>query len=63
MKQKNELITFIAITFSLSVLLSLFIGLTGGHESKFIWMQFASTPIPAIAVLIMTNVFKAPVTK
>jgi membrane protease YdiL (CAAX protease family) len=61
MKQKNDLITFIAITFGLSILLSLFIGLTGGHESKFIWMQFASMPIPALAVLIMNKVFKAPV--
>src|SRR5262245_17176768 len=61
MKEKNDLLTFIAITFSLSILLSLFIGLTGGHESKFIWLQFASMPIPAIGVLIMTNLFKAPV--
>ena len=61
MKEKNDLFTFIAITFSLSILLSLFIGLTGGHESKFIWLRFASMLIPAIAVLIMNNLFKAPV--
>lgn len=63
MEERKHLFIFIAITFSLSILLSLFIGLTGGHESKFIWMQFATMPIPAIAVLIMTNVFKAPVTE
>jgi membrane protease YdiL (CAAX protease family) len=61
MKERNNLLVFIAITFSLSVLLSLFIGFTGGHESKFIWLQFASMPIPAIAVLIMINLFKAPI--
>ena len=61
MKEKNDLFTFIAITFSLSILLSLFTGLTGGHESKLIWLRFASMLIPAIAVLIMNNLFKAPV--
>lgn len=61
MKEKNNLLVFISMTFSLSVLLSLFIGFTGGHESKFIWLQFVSMPIPAIAVLIMNNFFKAPV--
>jgi membrane protease YdiL (CAAX protease family) len=61
MKERNNLLVFIAITFSLSVLLSLFIGFTGGHESKFIWLQFASMPIPAVAVLLMNQLFKAPV--
>src|SRR4051794_7868503 len=60
MKQKNYLIIFTFLTFSLSILLSLFIGLTGGHQSRFIWMQFASMPIPAFVVLIMNHVFKAP---
>src|SRR5215218_4476066 len=60
MKPRNYLNLFISITFGLSILLSLFIELTGGHESKFIWLQFASMPIPAFAVLIMTYVFKAP---
>jgi membrane protease YdiL (CAAX protease family) len=61
MKERNNLLVFITITFSLSILLSLFIGYTGGHESKYIWLQFASMPIPAIAVLLMNNLFKAPV--
>jgi hypothetical protein len=39
MKEKNHLFIFITITFVFSVLLSLLIGLTGGHESKFIWLQ------------------------
>ena len=59
MKQRNYLTIFIAITFGLSIFLSLLIGLTGGHESKFIWLQFVTMAIPAFAVLIMTNIFKA----
>ena len=61
MQERKHLYIFIAITFGLSILLSLFIGLTGGHESKFISLRFASMPIPAVAVLVMTNVYKAPV--
>lgn len=61
--RKNHLIIFITISYALSILLSLFIGLTGGHESKFISLSYISMFIPAIAVLIMTNVFKAPVNK
>ena len=61
MSPRSQLISFIAITFSLSILLSLIVGLTGGHESRFIWLQFAAMPIPALAVLIMNSVFKAPV--
>lgn len=58
MKERNHLLVFLVITFSLSIILSLFIGLTGAHESKFIWLRFASMPIPAIAVLIVSNVYK-----
>lgn len=57
----KNLLAFIAVTFGLSILLSLFIGLTGEHGSKFIWMGFASMAIPALAVLIMHNIFKAPI--
>jgi uncharacterized protein len=60
MKEKNHLITFIAISFGLSILLSLFIGFTGGHESRFISLGYASMLIPAIAVLIMNYAFKVP---
>lgn len=57
----KDLRAFLAITFGLSILLSLFIGLTGGQESQFIWMRFTSMSIPALAVLIMHNIFKAPI--
>src|SRR3954467_3280738 len=61
MKQGNYITKFAAITFGLSILLSLFVGLTGGHESNFIWLRFAAMPVPAFAVLVMIIVFKAPV--
>ena len=60
---KNHLIIFIEISYALSILLSLFIGLTGGQESRFILLGYVSMFIPAIAVLIMTNVFRATVNK
>jgi hypothetical protein len=60
MKERNHLPVFIAITFGLSILLSLFIGLTGGQQSGFFRLRFAAMSIPAIAVLIMSNIFKAP---
>lgn len=61
MKENDHLGAYIVITFSLSIVLSLFIGLTGGHESAFIWMGYLSMIIPAIAVLVMTFVYKDPV--
>ncbi len=58
MNKKKHLIIFITINYTLSILLSLFMGLTGGHESRFISLGYISMFIPAIAVLIMTAVFK-----
>jgi len=61
MKQTNQLNIFFGIVFCFSIIFSLFIGLTGGHESKFVLLDFfVSVPIP-IAVLIMSKVFNAPV--
>ena len=62
MKKRNDIFIFIGLTFGLGILLSLFIGLTGGHESNFILLQFVSMIIPAIAVLLMDIIFKEPVT-
>lgn len=49
--------TVINITFGLSIFLSLFIGLTGGHESRFIIIGFSTMAIPAMAVLFMRYFF------
>ena len=61
--KKDELLLFIGICFGLNILLSLFIGFTGGHESKFIGVGYMSMLIPAIAVIIMKYVFNASVSK
>lgn len=60
MNKKNHLVIFIAITYCLGILLSLFIALTGGHESKFIAEGYASMFIPAIAVCVVSTVYKSP---
>ena len=57
---KKNISTFIIITYSLGILLSVFIGFTGGHTSRFINLGYASMFIPAIAVLLMMYVFKSP---
>jgi membrane protease YdiL (CAAX protease family) len=61
--KRDYLFVFVAINYTLSILLSLFIGLTGGHESRFISLSYVSMFIPAITVLLMTAIFKAPVNK
>ena len=61
--KKDYIAVFVAINYALSILLSVFIGFTGGHESEFIDVGYISMFIPAVAVLIMTNAFKAPVNK
>ncbi|MEX6689616.1 CPBP family intramembrane metalloprotease [Danxiaibacter flavus] len=61
MKENDHLGAYIVITFSLSIVLSLFIGFTGGHESTFIWMGYLSMIIPAGAVLAMTFTYREPV--
>lgn len=43
--------TFVALAYAMSVALSLIVGLTGGHQSQFIGLQFLSMFIPAAAVL------------
>ena len=43
--------TFVAVAYSMSVVLSLIVGLTGGYRSPFIGLQFLSMFIPALAVL------------
>ncbi|HZX74440.1 MAG TPA: CPBP family intramembrane glutamic endopeptidase [Cyclobacteriaceae bacterium] len=49
----KAILTFIAITFGLSIALGLLIGLTGGQSSPYINLGFASMFIPAIAVSIV----------
>jgi membrane protease YdiL (CAAX protease family) len=50
----NAIIAFVATTYSLSIVLSLIVGLTGGHESALAGLAYvSSTFLPAVAVLIV----------
>ena len=49
----NAIVVFVATTYSLSIAVSLVVGLTGGHESALAGLGYASsTFLPAVAVLI-----------
>ena len=49
---------FIYLVFSLSILLSLFIGLTGGHHIPYLAWSYVSMLIPSIAVLLLFSMFR-----
>jgi len=49
LNQRREILVFVAIAFTLSIALSLFIGLTGGYRSAWIGLGYASMLIPAVA--------------
>jgi membrane protease YdiL (CAAX protease family) len=51
---------FTLVVFALGIALSLFIWLTGGHNSPFIAWSYTSMLIPALAVLILVALFKVP---
>ncbi len=59
MKERKQLIYFLSLNFGLSILISLIVMLTGGHDSKYIGIGYISMLIPAISVLIMKLLFKA----
>ncbi|HYZ84819.1 MAG TPA: hypothetical protein VE621_10465 [Bryobacteraceae bacterium] len=64
MKENSEemkaITTFVTSAYGLSVVLSLFIGLTGGHESPFIGLAYLSMFLPATSVLIVTFAMNEP---
>ena len=52
----NAIVVFVAATYSLSIVLSLIVGLTGGHDSALAGLAYvSSTFLPAVAVLIVTT--------
>jgi membrane protease YdiL (CAAX protease family) len=57
----QQIIWFAVLCFGFGILLSLFIGVTGGQDSKFIGAKYFSMLIPAIAVLFLTWRFNTPV--
>lgn len=54
----QPVITFLGITFGLSIILSMIVGVTGGGNSRLFNLALIAFFFPAIAVLIMTLRFK-----
>src|SRR5882724_2716611 len=61
--RSRQINLFVAICFSLAIILSAFITFTGGNESRFISLKYLTMIIPAVAVVIMTYKFNAPVSQ
>ena len=56
----NTIFVFVATSYGLSIVLSLVVGLTGGHESALIGLAFLSTFLPAVSVLIVNSAMNEP---
>jgi uncharacterized protein len=56
----QAIIAFLATAYALSIMLSLVIGLTGGHESTVIGLSYLSMFLPSISVLFVTLTMKQP---
>jgi membrane protease YdiL (CAAX protease family) len=51
----HAILVFVAITYALSIGLSLVIGLTGGHESRLVGLGYATMFVPALAVFVVQS--------
>ena len=51
----NSILIFVAIAYTLSIVLSLVVGLTGGHGSALIGLAYLSMFLPAVSVLIVSS--------
>lgn len=49
----KAIFAFVAIVYGLSIALSLLIGLSGGHQSRFVGLSYLSMFLPAIAVALV----------
>lgn len=49
----NAILVFVAITYALSIALSLVVGLTGGQQSPFIGLGYLAMFFPAVAVVVV----------
>ena len=56
----RTIVAFITLAYALAIVLSLAIGVTGGHESPFVVFGFFSMVIPAVAVLIVSLTMHDP---
>jgi membrane protease YdiL (CAAX protease family) len=57
-KVDRPVVGFVATAYALSAVLSLFIGLNGGHESPFIGLGYLSMFIPAISVAVINQIWR-----
>jgi membrane protease YdiL (CAAX protease family) len=55
---KRAVLVFIAIAYTLSIALSLLIGLTGGYRSRWIGLGYVSMLLPAVSLLITNAVVR-----
>lgn len=56
----KAIVGFVTTAYTLAIALSLFIGLTGGHESPLIGLGYLSMFLPAIAVVIIASTMGEP---
>lgn len=54
----KAIVTYVGIAYALSIALSLPVGLTGGHDSRFFGLAYLSMFLPAIAVTVVYLVAK-----
>lgn len=57
-KPVKAIAVFVATAYALSIALSLVVGLTGGHESRFIGLAYLSMFLPAVSVLVVSSAMK-----
>jgi CAAX protease family protein len=56
----KAIVAFVATAYGLSVVLSLVVGLTGGHESSLIGLGYLSMFLPAVSVLVVNFAMHEP---
>jgi membrane protease YdiL (CAAX protease family) len=52
---------YVGLAYALSIALSVFIWLTGGHESRFMAVSYVSVFFPAAAVFVVSRTMNAPI--
>lgn len=48
-------LAFVGITYTLAIAIGLAVGLTGGHQSRFVGLGYAAMLVPAVAVVIVRS--------
>src|SRR6266566_3287332 len=56
----KAILIFIAAAYALSIMLSLIVGSSGGHESALVGLAYLSMFLPAVSVLIVSSATNEP---